>query len=136
MATAADTLLAAHLSANIAGLTLGTNVFDGPVRAEDEASGLMPGEAVYVTLDGGMAPLDTKGAEVIRQAAVAVRVRSKTDDYAGGRTLAEACWKAAHHAALTGYMDVGCVTSAPAYLGQLADARHEWSFNVECIYGD
>lgn len=132
----ADNLLAAYLATQGLGWTHGTNLFDGPPKAQDPA-GQIPGKACYCWMDGGFAPIDTKDAAAsVRRQVVAVRVRGARDDYSSGRALAQDTWAKTREAPLTGYLSRGvlCETE-PQYLGVTEDGRHEWQWRVSCATG-
>jgi hypothetical protein len=98
-----DITLATYIGANVGALTLGTDLFHGPVTPPDS---YVPVKAVFVLSDGGPAPTAFIGeTEAWRQHSLSIFVRSDKDDFASGRDLARTVLAAVHYAPLTGYFD-------------------------------
>lgn len=126
----AETTLAAHLGTSVAALTVGTNLFAGPMR--DNA--VIPNDAVFVLESGGPAAeklLDDSGGSN-KRITLRVFIRTTGDSYAAGKTLADSVFDAGHNASLSGYAYCLAESSSPYYFGQDDKGRHQWSviFNV------
>ena len=122
-----DLDLATAIATRVGTLTLGTNIFAGPVRPS-------PDEAVFVLASGGAGPIpyretDTGGGpDQLRRHAVQVFVRSANEDYAGGAALSRVVRNALDCREPTGYVDVRA-RQDPIYLEQDDEGRHRWSLN-------
>jgi hypothetical protein len=128
MSTEPETALRDYLASAGLGLTVATNLFQGPMRP---ASGAQEAACVYVLQTGGPAPQDELGTgKAIVPYTVQVRVRSATGEYVNGRTLAKAVWAACHQAAITGFFGISVQQAGPMYLGEDEDGRHQFSFYV------
>ena len=106
-------------------------VFIGGVK---DPSSFIPNKAVFLMQHGGVAPhgyMDGGGTDY-RRVRVQVRVRSETDDYSGGKTLAESLLAALQraHFGSPGYVRVTVDSSAPLYWGRDEKEHHEWSVNA------
>ena len=115
------------------GLTVGANLFRGPVRPQ---SATIPHKAVFCLTTGGPAPLthDIKnGGPDIKRGAVQVRVRSDVGKFEAGQLLATNAWNALQRAEAPGYMSITCRESAPVYLGLDDTEHHEWTINAETM---
>ena len=133
MAAPPDEAVATALAAAAIGLTLGANLFRGPVRPPSAG---VPHKAVFALATGGPAPLvHTQGGAGpdVKRASVQVRVRSDVDGFSVGHALARSAWSALQRATLAGYMAATCRESEPVYLGMDATEHHEWSVNVETL---
>ena len=124
--------LANYLGANVAALTLGTNLFWGPIRAEDDS---VPDKAVFILTTTSSPPEAFIGeTESWWRHGMQAFVRSSRDDFSGGLTLARAVLAASHYAVLSGsYFDCLARDSSPIYIGADSDRRHQWSVAVEAI---
>ncbi len=126
---APETEVATRAAAEVAELTLGTNIFDGPRR---EVGANVPVKAVFCSPNGGPAPtaiLNTAQTK-IRNSNVFILVRSEQEKFTAGILLARAVRDAVHYAPLVGFIDVRVEESEPNYLGQDDARNHEWSMNV------
>ena len=99
-----------------------------------DPSAYIPNKAVFIMQHGGAAPhgyMDG-GDTDYRRVRVQVQVRSETDDYAGGKSLAESVLAALHraHFGSPGYVRVTVDTSAPLYWGRGEKEHHDWSVNA------
>lgn len=110
------------------GLTLGVEVFNGPVRPE-------PTRAVFCLVTGGITPEDIveNSGESYHRPRVQIRVRDAQQDFAGGEVFATSVRDAVHLQVPAGYIECRAVESAPMYLGPDDQGRHEWSINVELL---
>ena len=139
MATAPDTDVVAALTGAI-GLTAGTNLFSGPVRAYtilEAGTVVVPHKAVFCLATGGPPPMSFvnggSGTDY-NWSVVQIRIRSdigSTSDFADGQTLARAVRDRLHKAVVTGYIEIRVRESEPNYLAQDDDGHHEWSINLE-----
>ena len=131
MAVPPDSAVSSILAGASIGLTVGTNLFLGPVR--EQAAG-MPHKAVFCLATGGPSPLmhvqGNTGPD-IKRSNVQIRIRSDVGAFAVGQALARSVWSALQRATFTGYMGIACRESEPVYLGQDDTEHHEWSVNVE-----
>lgn len=126
--------LATAIGTNVSAVTLGTDVFDGPVRPpEDEYAT----EACFCIESGGRAaePDNGKTTRAVF-AEVQVRTRGNKDEYASGKTFTDSIFSYTEHATISGYINVRNLTAAPIYIGTDAGGRHEWSYTVEMFYED
>jgi hypothetical protein len=114
-------------------LTLGTNLFIGPMRDADRAPA---GPAVFVLNTGGASPASMLSGE--RQAlfrpSVQVMVRGAADAFAAGEQLARGLHAWLHLHVLAGYVTWYVVDSQPAFLGHDGDQHPLWSLNLEATY--
>ena len=118
--TVPATDVATHLAGASISLTLGTNLFTGPVR---DVSASVPKNAVFVKgLPGGL-PQRTMGeVDEIRSPLVSVNVRWTTFD--GGDTKIRQIQEALQAATISGYIDVAAQQSEPLVLGQDNEGLH------------
>ncbi len=110
---------------------LGTNVFEGPVRA---AKNGIPAEAIFVVPYAGALPQLQRGVATpteIRQHRLQVRVRSDQEDYAGGQSLARDVLSEMSHNPPAGYHDVRPLQPHPIYLRKDEQGLHEFAVNFE-----
>lgn len=124
--------LVAHLTGTN-GLTTGTNLFEGPMRAVGPS---MPARAVFVLSSGGYPPMpfqDSSGQEYCR-ATVQVTIRGDAQSYASTLALAQALRIRIHHATLAGYVELRVREPEPMYIGQDEAASHMHVLNVEMEY--
>ncbi len=120
-----DIAVATRIGTEVASLTLGTNLFHGPIR---------PGStlAVFCLLDGGPSPIACLGTEQrAERPNVQIHVRGEKGEYSDGLDVAESVRDAVHYAPLSGYIDVRVIESAPIYLGEEDDGQPRWSMNVD-----
>lgn len=115
-------------------LTLGTNLFYGPMREPDTT---IPEQAVFCVNEGGPPPqafmsYATHGS--FKRAFVRVDVRSTLDAFNTGEALAHACARRLMFATLTGYVSCKVLSSQPDYLGSDERGVHGWSFIVELAW--
>lgn len=137
MATTPDIDVATYLGTQLGTLTLGTNLFCGPVRGHDTPDSGIPDQAVFVLASGGPAPgafLGNSASGEQRFTSLSIRVRSAPNGFQSGQTLARSVRDTLHHAAVSGYLDVAVRESDPAYLGVTEKAQHEWSIGVNLMH--
>ncbi len=118
--TVPATDVATELAGAGIGLTLGTNLFMGPMR---DASASVPKNVVFVKgLPGGL-PQRTMGeSDEIRSPLVSVNVRWTTFD--AGDTKIRQVQEALQAATISGYIDVVAQQSEPLVLGQDNEGLH------------
>ena len=137
MADVPDKATADFLTAAAIGLTLGTNLFRGPIRPSISSTGTsIPHEAVFCLTTGGPAPrefIQGNTGPDMKFANVQVRVRSNVGSFGSGQTLAATVWTTLQRAVFTDYMSVTLRESEPVYLGQDDTEHHEWTMNVETV---
>lgn len=113
-------------------LTLGTNIFTGPLR---EVSDSIPKNAVFVKgLPGGLPERTMGQINELRSPLVSVQTRWTT--FNGGDTKVRAIQEALHAVAINGYLDVVAQQSEPFYLGQDNEGLHLWSMIYSLKYLD
>jgi len=131
-----DAAIATHLAAAGLGLTLGTNLFRGPVRPVSPG---VPESAVFVLAGGGPAPvpyLDAAEHGDTYFFDVQVRIRGSREAFATTRTLARGIRNALHRASISGYLSVLVRESEPTYLGFDGSERPEFSVNAQLVAVD
>lgn len=128
--------LATHYADNVAGLTLATNVFRGPVREVDGAG--IPAKAVFCVESGGLPPQAFNGETVqLKRVFVDVRIRGDKDDgYSGAKSLADSVFDTTKYASISGYIDVRRQQSAPTYIGRDQDDHHEFTFSTLMVFAE
>ena len=130
--TVPATDVAAHLAGAGISLTLGTNLFTGPMR---DVSASVPKNAVFVKgLPGGL-PQRTMGeVDEIRSPLVSVNVRWTTFD--GGDTKIRQIQEALQAAAISGYIDVVAQQSEPLVLPSDNEGLHMFMMIFSLKYVD
>jgi len=131
-----DAAVATHLAAAGLSLTVGTNLFRGPVRP---VSAGVPAKAVFCLATGGGAPQPYLDAATYGDTwffDVQVRIRGERQAFATTRTLARAIRNALHRADISGYLSALSIESEPTFLGFDGSERPEFSTNVRLIAVD
>lgn len=114
------------------GLTLGTNIFIGPVR---DSMGNIPNDSVFLIGGAGSRPERTMGeVSEIKRAIVHVRVRSRT--FNTGYTLARGIKDAVQGSSITDYIDSYGTDSEPLVLGQDNEGRYMFNLGIAMVYED
>jgi len=113
-------------------LTLGTNLFTGPVR---DVSASVPKNAIFVKgLPGGL-PQRTMGeVNEIRSPLVSVQVRWTT--FGDGDTKVREIQEALQAVSISGYLDVVAQQSEPLALPPDNEGLHQWSMIFSLKYLD
>jgi hypothetical protein len=124
--------LATYIATSVAGLTLGTNCFSGPVTPD-------PDEGCWVFPTGGPPVTRFLGeTEAEKHYTMQIRVRADRDDFSGGlllaRAVSDALIGAIHDATFAAYLDIIPIQSQPIQLPQDDKGLHEWSQNVEAQF--
>jgi len=125
-----DITLATYMGTNIGALTLGTNLFHGPIMPADS---YVPVKAVFVLSDGGVMIGNLGQTDVNKDQVVGIWIRSDKDDFASGRDLGRAIISAVHYAALSGYLDCLVKTTDPEYMRADPEGRHIHYIRTELI---
>jgi hypothetical protein len=126
-----EVLIATRIASQVAGFTLGTNCFYGPVRADFDE---IPGKAVFVYNTGGPQPASTVGStEIVRESALSIFYRGAKSSYASALSDMRLIREAVHFAALTGAVDVLVSDAQPFYVGETDSGRPEFSLSVRVI---
>lgn len=120
--TVPPTDVAVELAAASIGLTLGTNLFTGPLR---DVSAGVPKNAVFIKgLSGGL-PQRTMGeVNEIREPLVSVTVRNSS--FNDGDTKVRQIQEALQAVTISGYLDVEARQSEPLYLEPDDQNLHRW----------
>jgi hypothetical protein len=124
--------LATFIGTQVADLTLGTNLFYGPVTPD-------PVEGCWVFPTGGPPPERFLGEiPTMKHFGIQIRVRGDKEQFTTGQALArevsDALIAATHDSAFNAYLDIEVTQSQPFYLGQDDRGLPEWSQNVEAIF--
>lgn len=130
--TVPATDVATFLAAAGLSLTLGTNIFTGPIRG---ASTSVPKNAVFIKgLPGGL-PQRTMGqVDEIRSPIVSIQTR--WDNFGDGDTKVRAIQEALQSPSISGYIDVVAQQSEPFVLPQDNEGLHQWSMIYTLKYVD
>lgn len=124
--------VATHIAGLVLGLTVGTNLFMGPVRAQSES---VPAAAVFVHSEGGDAPEPYLGTGTSDwQPEVTVTVRGAPEAFQTGQTLARSILKALHLADVPGYYLCEAQQSEPDYVGRDDAGCPEWEMDFVLGY--
>lgn len=129
-----DEVMVIVVDAAVAALTMGTNLFAGPLSAYDLQQGF-PHQAVFINADGGSRSRPIRGTADERHPQCTVYVRSKStgsaSSFATGQQLARDVMFAIDQAPPTGWCEFRALDSHPSYEGRDDDGHHGWSFAVE-----
>jgi hypothetical protein len=120
--------LASYIADDVAGLTLNTNCFAGPVSPD-------PVEGCWVIPSGGPGATRFLGeTETEKHSEYQIRMRTDKEDFPAGRTLSlaisDVLHLATHDTDFAAYREIEVIESQPHYLGQDDRGAHEWSQNV------
>jgi len=112
------------------GLTLGTNLFIGFMRAE---SSLIASDAVFVSGGSARSPSRTMGESFeIRYPLVNVRVRWAR--FEEGSVKVREIFNALRAASILGYLDVSSIQSEPLLLSASTEAKNFWFMSFLLVY--
>ncbi len=118
------------LAAEGIGLTAGTNLFMGGIKA---LSSNVAVNSVFVGSSPGAAPERFMGEVAeIRRPMVHVRVRNGT--FQAGDTLSRLIQDTMQALSISGYLDVKAVQSEPTYLGEAKEGHHLWVISFELTH--
>jgi hypothetical protein len=130
-----DSAVATALNTAVGALTLGTNLFRGPIRPDEVNS--IPTLSAFCLADSGPEPLDylQGGAHTpqLKTFWVNVYIRSNAHEYEAGQTLARACRDALHDSPPSGYFASRVTSSEPFYLGMDEHGSHLFSITVRLM---
>lgn len=113
--------------ASPADLADGYNLFLGPEQAPESGT---ERAAVFILDTGNGDSYRFGGTSTdYRTYSVQVVVRASHYDYAGGQSLAQACWDALNHAAIAEWIYCLPQQSGPVYVGEDDQRQHRWSLN-------
>jgi len=122
--------LATEIGSQIAGLTLGTDLFHSTMRAPD---GIIPINCVFVWGSGGLPPQRTHGdPDEIRRAIVNVQVRDRK--FNAGDTLIRSILDALRGDDIATYLEIKVGDSEPLNLGQDGDGNHIMALSYIMTY--
>lgn len=123
------------LSANIASLTSGVNLFATPEMPYDR--GIVPHKAVFVHQSGGYAIRPMRiGGTMVQEKHVRVKViirgsaSGEIGSYKDSKNLALEIYRFLNLNPPANYCDLQCTSSAPMYLGKRELGSHVWSINT------
>lgn len=127
--------IASHIATNVAGLTYGTNTFDGPVRP---VSTHMPAKAVFVNASGGSLDVYADGGSGnnLNRTEVQILVRGETGDYTTAQALALSVYNAVRKATPTGTVGTQAQQAHPIYVGEDEQGHPVWSINIITYYSE
>jgi len=140
MATGEDVavIIVDEIDTAVAGLTKGTNLFRGPMRAVDPDDSSMPALACFVDVSGGEAPqvyLDGGSGENLQIPGIQIMVRSNAKNRTSGKTIADEVYAATKKINETGILlGTEADQSSPFYLGDDETGHHMWSINLTAYY--
>jgi hypothetical protein len=118
------------LSTNVAGISKGTNLFQGPPRGPNNR---FPKLSVFVQSLPGEEPVRTmQEVSEHRFANVSIIVRWK--QFAAGDTLTRLIQDTLQAASISGYLDVVALQSEPSFIGEDAENNFIWSMGYQLIY--
>ncbi len=121
--TVPATDVATELAAAGISLTLGTNLFTGPIR---DVSASVPKNSVFVKgLPGGLPERTMGESDELRSPLVSVQVRWTT--FGDGDTKVRQIQEALQAVSISGYLDVAAQQSEPLVLPQDNEGLHQWS---------
>jgi len=123
------TVPATDIAVELAGagisLTLGTNLFTGPIRDVSATTGV-PKNAVFVKgLPGGLPERTMGEGDELRSPLVSIQVRWTT--FNDGDTKVRQIQEALQAASISGYLDVLAQQSEPLVLPPDNEGLHQWS---------
>lgn len=113
-------------------LTLGTNLFTGPMR---EVSADVPKNSVFIKgLPGGFPERTMGEPNEVREPLISIQVRNTS--YNGGDTKVRQIQEALQAVTISGYLDIAARQSEPLWLGQDNEGLHKWSMIYSLKYVD
>ncbi len=122
--------LATEIAAQVASLTLGTNLFHSSIRA---SSTNIPVNSVFVWTGGGARPQRTMSdPNEIRRTVIHVRVRDS--DYNDGITLGYSIINGLRAKSISTYLDLFSAFGDPSDLGQDKDGNHIFGVTFILVY--
>lgn len=127
------TAIATYLAAQLAGYTLNTNVFAGPMQPASYTG--IPAACIFCLASGGRAPAAYMHSDRkhFMQPRVQVLIRGAKEAHMAGQATAWSVLntlRGAASAAIAGYLNVEVSESAPNYLGEDDEGYPMWSVNA------
>jgi hypothetical protein len=121
--------LATHIASGIGTLTLGTNIFAGPLRSPKEGA---PQLTVGCVLTPGPVPVElmSGGTTRLYEPSLTVTIRCNQDEYQNGRDLAEQIYERVHNGSVSGYQWARCMQGTPVYAGMSENRNFYFTINV------
>lgn len=135
-----DLDVATYLNTTLPQLTLGTNLFAGPMRAYSQSNDPVgvPHEATFCLNTGGADPVTYMNGSVkriqIKKPTVHVKHRSEPYEFANGQEIVRAVLDAVDRKQIGTYIDSQVNDGSPHYLGEDKDGHHTWSMNIDMMY--
>lgn len=136
-----DLDLATYIESQIASLTLGVNLFAGPIRSfatsSDGYSGI-PVDSVFCLKRPGLADevfhedVSPSAFRHLAFPSVQIFIRSSSS-FQSGQSLADEIFQAVNHKPTAGYVEWKATTSEPLYVGKDDQQHHEWSINISMV---
>jgi Bacteriophage minor capsid protein len=123
--------LATYIADNVAGLTLGTNVFHGIERAAMPPQ--IPTDAVFVSPGAGTSPTRVMSLRVeTRQPMIHIRTRAKAAEQA--ETWARAIQDLLQMGLPTGYLDAEALQSEPTLVAESTSQLMHYTMTFRLTY--
>lgn len=125
-------IIAQHLASQGHG-TLGTDIFEGPVRGADlDGAGLIPVNAIFVQAQAGNPPERvSSNMAAVRYNGAQIRVRNAVHDV--GDVIARAVHDTVAGTLPAALSDLWPEQSYPVYVGQDEEDYYHWSINVIAV---
>jgi hypothetical protein len=129
-----------YLNASLPQLTLGVNLFAGPIRAysQNPDPNGVPHSATFCLNTGGRNPTTFINGSVkriqIKKPMVHVKHRSNPYNFSEGQNTADAILNAVDRKQIGTYIDSQVNDGSPNYLGEDKDGHHSWSVNINMMY--
>lgn len=115
---------------SVVGLTLGTNLFSGPVKPD---SSLIPKNACFIGTQPGPEPIRVMGLQKeIRSPIIEVRLRWAP--FQDGRTKILAIQSLLFGVTVSGYLDLRPINSEPIHEGPNAEGLDIWTLVYAMAY--
>ena len=128
--------VAQKIAADVLDLTYGQNIRPGPITKPSQnqtVTGAIPEECVFVLDNGGPIDLpyiDGGNRTGENYSNVSVFIRSKVNDYDGGKALADTTRSAIDKNPPAGYFEARAQTSQAIYVQKNETQHHEFTFDV------
>ena len=122
--------IAAFLNTNVAALTIGTNLFHGPLKPH---SSDMPIDSTYCRAGAGPEPFRTMG-EVTEHRMAVVHIHSRYGDWDAGDTVVRAIADTLRGATIAGYKWVAALQSEPPMAISDEQGYHHWDQSFKMVY--
>ena len=114
------------------GLTHGTNLFTGPIKAR---STVVPVDAVFATGAGGPPPERAMGQiEETRRAVISLQIRWSTQE--AGDAKIRSIQNALQGISVSGYLDISSLESEPTLIGRDPEGYYIFLLNIQMIYNE